>query len=239
MTARESPPASAGRRLGREKQPSPYTSPASSKEARSRPCRSKSPDRRFASSEGVAYRATRDRHLLQRRLSGSFLLVPRACNWGRPGRELCLSPALPIRSPSCVPRKDNWRSSGEETMRLSHPGPRHRRWKTILHLSESLRLRETISIPTEATAIDFRASCRPWSIASIGRQDGVSSCFWILSNLAGSIPGTSQFLGVDTTSFRPLLSITTYSPSPCRRPLVQSSHNRIIPCSILVVRRQH
>src|SRR4030095_5837239 len=119
MTARESPPAAAGRRLGREKQPSPYTSQASSKEARSRPCRSKSPDRRFASSEEVAYRATRDRHPLQRRLSGSFLLVPRACNWGRRGRESCSSLALPIRTPGGAPRKDNGRSPGEETKRIS------------------------------------------------------------------------------------------------------------------------
>ena len=183
MTARESPPAAAGRRPGREKQPSPYTSRASSKEARSRPCRSKNPDRRFASNAGVAYRATRHRHPLQRRLSGSFLLVPRACNRGRRRRESCLSLALPIRAPCCAPRKDNGRSPGEETMRLSHRGPRHCRWETILRLSESLRLREeektiAISISTEATGIDFRASCRPWSIASIGRQDGISSCFW-------------------------------------------------------------
>src|SRR5262245_33240654 len=186
MTARESPPAVAGRTLGREKQASPYTSRAPSKAARSRRCRSKSLDRRFASNEGVAYRATRHRQPLQRRLSGSFLPVPRECSRRRRRRESSLSLALPTRSPSCVLRKGNWRPPGEETMRLSHQGPRHCHWETVLHLSASLRLREA---EKEVTGIDFRASCRPWSIASIGRQVGISSCFWILSNLAGSIPG--------------------------------------------------
>ena len=123
-----------------------------------------------------------------------ILFVPRERNRGRHRREsrssLCFRWGSMLRS-----RKDTGRPPGEETIRLSHRGSRDWHWERILQ-----------------TGIDFRASCRPWSIASIERQDGISSCFSNLSEASRIKAGKIEFLySVDGSAFGSVLSTTAYS----------------------------